>query len=49
MALGHVTQACNVVHFDFLLRQEATEAHIMPGLKHNLLNMNKVAVAGYTA
>ena len=49
MALGHVIRAHNVVHFNLPLREGATEAHTVSGLKHNLLSMYKLAVAGYTA
>ena len=49
MALGHVANAADVVHLNLPLREEATEAHTVPGLRHNLLSMNKLAKAGYEA
>ena len=49
MALGHVAKATDVVHLNLPLRREATEAHIVLGLMHNLLSMNKLAKAGYEA
>ncbi len=50
MALGNISPAHNVVHFNLLLHKKATEVHTIPGLKQNLLSMNRlVAAAGYTA
>ena len=48
MALGNVARACDVVHLDLPLRKEATEAHTVQGLKHNLLSANRLTKSGYT-
>ena len=49
MALGNVARARDVVHLDLLLRKEATEAHTVQGLKHNLISVNRLTKSGYTA
>ena len=48
MALGNVARACDIVHLDLPLREEATEAHTVQGLKHNLLSVNVLTKSGYT-
>ena len=49
MALGNVARARNVVHLNLPLHEEATEAHTVQGLKHNLLSVNRLTKSGYTA
>jgi len=49
MALGHVTNATDAVHLNLPPRKETTEAHTVPGIKHNLRSMNSLAKAGYEA
>jgi len=49
MTLGHVANATNIAHLNLPLQKEAAEAHTVPGLKHNLLSMNRLAKAGYEA
>ena len=47
MALGDIAPENDVVHLNLPLRQEATEAHTVPGIKHNLLSNNKLANRNY--
>ena len=39
----------DVVHFNLLLRKEATEAHTVNTATYNLLSMNMLRKAGYSA
>ena len=47
MALVDIAPGNDVVHLNLPLRQEATEAHTVPGIKHNLLINNKLANEKY--
>ena len=49
MALGNVARARDVVQLDLPLRDEATEAHTVQGLKHNLLSISRLTDSGYEA
>ena len=47
MALGNIAPGNDVVHLNLPLWREATEAHTVPGIKHNLLSINKLADENY--
>ena len=47
MVLGNIAPGNDVVHLNLLLRQEAMETHNVPGIKHNLLSINKLADEKY--
>ena len=49
MALGNITRAQDVVQLDLPLRDEATEAHTVQGLQHNLLSISRLTDSGYEA
>ncbi len=49
LALGNIAHTHNVMHFNLPLHKMATEAHTNPGIKHNLLSMNRFSMACYTA
>ena len=40
MALGNIAPADKVKHLPFSIRQPASDVHMVPGIKHNLLSMN---------
>ena len=49
MALGHIANANVIVQLNHPLQKEATEAHTVSGLKHNLLSINRLTKSGHKA
>ena len=43
MALGNIAPGDDVVHLNLPLREAATEAHTVPGIKHNLFSINNLS------
>ena len=43
MVIGNIVSGNNVVHLNIPLRQAATEAHTVPGIKNTLLSVNRLA------
>ena len=47
MALCNIAPGNAIVNINLPLRQAATEAHTVPGIKHNLLSINKLSSEKY--
>ena len=47
MALRQSSAAEDVVELNLPLRKEATKAHTVKGITHNLYSINKLVMAGY--
>ena len=47
MVLGNIAPADDIKHLPFKIRHPASEVHMVPGIKHNLLSMNQFTEAKY--